>query len=143
MKSFAFIGVKIIFLIALPLLSIAQAQTKHGMKLVWNDEFDYNGLPDSNKWSYEDGFIRDGEKEFYTTKRLENAKVGNGVLTITAKKEEFANYNYAYYKRLMSKERYFSELIKYPKQFRGKTSDSIPAWVKNRYDSLTHYTSAS
>ncbi|HBK95372.1 MAG TPA: glycoside hydrolase, partial [Porphyromonadaceae bacterium] len=22
-------------------------------QLIWNDEFDYNGLPDSAKWSYD------------------------------------------------------------------------------------------
>ncbi|PWK77730.1 glycosyl hydrolase family 16 [Mucilaginibacter oryzae] len=144
MKNRVFVLAKLIFIVVfLPWLNIASAQTKRGMKLVWHDEFDYNGLPDSNKWTYEDGFIRDGEKEFYTKNRVENAKVGNGLLTITARKEEFVNYNYAYYKGLMSKERYFSELIKYPKQFRGKAADSIPAWVRNRYDSLAHYTSAS
>lgn len=63
-------------------------------KLIWSDEFNYTGLPDSAKWGYEHGFIRNNEKQYYTYKRKENAFVNNGVLTITAKKENFANEKY-------------------------------------------------
>lgn len=60
-------------------------------KLVWSDEFNYTGLPDSSKWSYNvggDGW-GNNEKQFYTEKRQENASVKNGLLTITAIKESF------------------------------------------------------
>ena len=43
-----------------------------GWKLVWSDEFDYQGLPDKTKWDYETGFIRNHESQFYTRARLEN-----------------------------------------------------------------------
>jgi beta-glucanase (GH16 family) len=112
-------------------------------KLVWSDEFNYNGLPDSNKWSFEEGNVRDGESEYYTKNRLANARVANGVLTITARKEEFVNPHFADFKKTQRGQKYFTELMKYPKQFRNKPVDSVPAWVKNRYDSLAHYTSAS
>lgn len=62
------------------------AQTK---TLVWSDEFDYNGHPDPQKWNYEEGFVRNKEAQFYTKGRLENAKVTEGNLIITARKEIF------------------------------------------------------
>jgi beta-glucanase (GH16 family) len=64
--------------------------------LVWQDEFDKNGLPDSQKWSFDvggNGFGND-EEQYYTKDRLENAKVENGKLIITARREHFQESNY-------------------------------------------------
>ncbi len=65
-------------------------------KLVWADEFNYKGLPDSSKWNYDVGGDGWGnhELEFYTAKRLENARVGNGLLTIEARKENYKGMQY-------------------------------------------------
>lgn len=63
-------------------------------KLVWADEFDKPGLPDPAKWTYEEGFIRNREAQFYTCGRAENARVENGVLVIEARREKFLNPNY-------------------------------------------------
>jgi beta-glucanase (GH16 family) len=60
-----------------------------GYKLVWSDEFDYQGLPDPAKWDYEEGYVRNNEAQFYTRARQENARVENGVLVIEARKEHF------------------------------------------------------
>ncbi|SKB26035.1 Glycosyl hydrolases family 16 [Parapedobacter luteus] len=64
----------------------------------WSDEFDYEGLPDESKWSYDVGSENNGwgnnELQYYTEKRLENAQVGNGVLTITAIKEDYEGLNF-------------------------------------------------
>ncbi len=56
----------------------------------WYDEFDYEGLPDPAKWGYDIGGHGWGNNElqFYTD-RIENAAVANGVLTITARRENF------------------------------------------------------
>ena len=62
-----------------------------GWRLVWADEFNYQGLPDPKKWDYEEGFIRNGEPQYYTRGRLENARVENGTLIIEARKEPFRN----------------------------------------------------
>ncbi len=64
--------------------------------LVWSDEFNYNGLPDSTKWGYDVGADGWGnnEKQAYYAKRLQNASVENGVLSITAIKESFEGANY-------------------------------------------------
>jgi len=56
-------------------------------KLIWSDEFDYTGLPDPAKWSYERGLIRNHELQFYTEGRRENARVENQRLIIEARKE--------------------------------------------------------
>jgi beta-glucanase (GH16 family) len=60
-------------------------------KLVWSDEFDYTGLPNTNKWDFEEGFIRNSEKQYYTRERKENVRVENGVLLIEGRKESFKN----------------------------------------------------
>lgn len=54
-------------------------------KLVWADEFEQPGLPDPAKWTYEEGFIRNNEAQFYTRARPENARVENGKLIIEAR----------------------------------------------------------
>jgi beta-glucanase (GH16 family) len=59
---------------------------KEFTKLVWSDEFDNSGKPDSSKWNYELGFIRNNEMQYYTN-RLENARVENGILIIEARQE--------------------------------------------------------
>lgn len=60
-------------------------------KLVWSDEFDKPGLPDATKWTFETGFIRNDEQQYYTRERKENARVENGMLVIEARKEHFPN----------------------------------------------------
>jgi beta-glucanase (GH16 family) len=62
--------------------------------LVWSDEFDYKGLPDPKRWGYEVGFIRNNEKQFYTEARKENARVEDGMLIITARKEAYEDAEY-------------------------------------------------
>jgi beta-glucanase (GH16 family) len=59
-------------------------------KLVWSDEFDKPGLPDTSRWAYEFGYLRNGERQFYTRERRENARVENGMLVIEARKERYA-----------------------------------------------------
>jgi len=53
--------------------------------LIWSDEFDYTGAPDSNKWSYEVGYQRNNEAQYYTENRLENVRVENGALVLEAR----------------------------------------------------------
>ncbi len=53
--------------------------------LVWSDEFNKDGMPDTGKWSYEHGYIRNHEKQYYTVARKENASVTDGHLVIEAR----------------------------------------------------------
>ena len=64
-----------------------------GYKLVWQDEFAYRGLPDTKKWNYEVGYVRNKEKQYYTKARLENAMVTKGNLAITARQDGFENHD--------------------------------------------------
>ncbi len=59
--------------------------------LVWSDEFNINGTPDSTKWRFETGFARNEEAQWY---QKENAICRDGNLVITGKKEHRANPNY-------------------------------------------------
>jgi beta-glucanase (GH16 family) len=65
-------------------------------KLVWADEFDRPGLPDSTKWKYDVGGNGWGNNElqYYTPRRVENARVENGKLIIEARKELYQGKNY-------------------------------------------------
>ena len=70
--------------------------TSTSLKLVWSDEFNYLGLPDSTKWSYDVGGNGWGnnEAQFYTKADIKNAVVGNGFLSIIARKEKRENKEY-------------------------------------------------
>ena len=70
------------------------AAERTGWRLVWSDEFNYRGLPNPEKWAYEEGFVRNAEMQYYTKERLENARVEDGKLIIECRKEKFANPKY-------------------------------------------------
>jgi beta-glucanase (GH16 family) len=61
-------------------------------KLVWADEFNYQGLPDAAKWDYEQGYVRNNELQFYVKARLENSHVENGQLTIEAREDNYQGH---------------------------------------------------
>ncbi len=67
-------------------------------QLVWQDEFDYTGLPDSTKWQFDTEGNAAGwgnnEAQYYTEADSSNAWVENGILKITAKKESFEGKDY-------------------------------------------------
>ena len=74
--------------------------TESGPQLIWSDEFNIDGAPDTSKWGYDlgDGCPGNcgwgnGEKEYYTN-RSDNVKVENGVLKIIAKKENYQGSEY-------------------------------------------------
>lgn len=70
-------------------------------RLLWSDEFDYEGLPDSTRWTYDVG---DGcpnlcgwgnsELQYYTRAVKKNARVENGRLIIEAHKEKAGGSEY-------------------------------------------------
>jgi beta-glucanase (GH16 family) len=68
-------------------LAPAQAAVP-GYALVWADEFDRNGDPDPNSWTYERGFVRNLELQWY---QPQNARVADGRLVIEARRERVAN----------------------------------------------------
>ncbi len=73
------------------ILSINTIKAQAGYELVWADEFNKDGAPDSTNWRYEKGFVRNEEDQWY---QPENAYCKNGFLIIEAKKETRPNPNY-------------------------------------------------
>ncbi len=67
-----------------------EPEVKAEYKLVWEDEFDGAGSPDTSKWGYENGFIRNEEEQYYTD-RTENARLEDGFLILEAHKEKIDN----------------------------------------------------
>ena len=94
------------FLLAITFLStVATGQTvnsylpdsssptvKPGMQLVFSEEFNYVGKPDSTIWNYETGYVRNHELQWY---QAENANCSNGCLLIEGKRADFPNPAYS------------------------------------------------
>lgn len=82
--------------------ALTPRQSAPAPQLVWGDEFDYTGLPDSTRWDYD---IGDGcpqlcgwgnnELQVYTARRPENARVENGQLIIEAHRESLQGRAYS------------------------------------------------
>lgn len=63
-------------------------------ELVWSDEFDYEGAPDSTKWGYDTGGSGWGNNELQYYTAGENVIVKDGLCTIEARKEDYKNSAY-------------------------------------------------
>ena len=90
-------------LLSFSLITFAQ-QLPIKWKLVWSDEFNNKGLPDSSKWNYDVGGHGWGNNElqYYNSGRLTNARVQRGKLIIEAHKENWKDKKYTS-ARLVSK----------------------------------------
>ena len=103
-------------------------QKENGYELVWYDEFDYKGLPDSTKWNYDTEGNDEGwgnrELQFYTEAREENACVENGTLLITAQKQDFQGKEYTS-ARLISNAHWKYGRI----EVRAKLPDGVGTWT--------------
>jgi beta-glucanase (GH16 family) len=62
-----------------------------GMTLIWSDEFNADGKPDSANWRFEKGFARNQELQWY---QPDNAFCKGGILVIEARKEKIKNAKY-------------------------------------------------
>lgn len=73
--------------------SSSQASTgaPAGYQLVWQDEFDKPGLPDSSKWNYDNEANATGwynnELQYYAVAKTDFSQVKDGKLIITARKQ--------------------------------------------------------
>ena len=85
-------------LITLLIVNCAKAQIFEKKKikavLLWADEFNGTGLPDSSKWGYEVGLVRNSEKQYYTLQRTQNVRQEAGNLVIESRKEDFSGAKY-------------------------------------------------
>ncbi|GAB3950915.1 hypothetical protein GCM10028805_29930 [Spirosoma harenae] len=67
------------------------AQADTAWKLVWADEFIVAGPPNPQNWTFETGFVRNREIQWY---QPDNARCENGMLIIEGRREQKPNPNY-------------------------------------------------
>ena len=85
------------FVLAAALLSMRAVAQQSGMtesrayRLVWSDEFSRPGAPDTSVWSFERGFVRNHEDQWY---QPQNAYCKRGKLVIEAKRVHLPNPGY-------------------------------------------------
>jgi len=94
--------------------------------LLWADEFDTPGLPNSSRWGYDlgAGGWGNNEVQFYTN-RIENAVVSGGTLKINAIKEPFSGSPFTS-ARMLSKNKFS---FKYGKiEARAKVPVGVGTW---------------
>jgi beta-glucanase (GH16 family) len=82
------------------LIILMSCEQEGSQSLVWSDEFDYTGTPDTTKWNYDlgDGCPNvcgggNNEAEYYT-KDSKNVRVENGLLIIEAHKDSLGGKAY-------------------------------------------------
>jgi beta-glucanase (GH16 family) len=97
-----------------------------GYNLVWNDEFNKNGKPNSEFWSFENGFKRNNELQWY---QEENAICKDGILTITAQREQVKNPNYDYTSKEWRKTRAFGNYTSASINTKG-----LKSWKYGRFE---------
>jgi beta-glucanase (GH16 family) len=97
-----------------------------GMTLVWSDEFNIDGKPDTSAWRYEKGFVRNNELQWYTS---DNAICSGGVLLIEGKKEKHSNPNFRQGSTDWRTSREFIQYTSSSIQTRGKKQ-----WMYGRFE---------
>lgn len=86
---------KLFILIFSVLLFTSGCMNKSAPRLMWGDEFNYTGTPDTTKWSYDLGGHGWGNNELqYYTNNSKNVRVENGNLIIEARKDSLENRAY-------------------------------------------------
>lgn len=94
--------------------------------LIWSDDFDVDGAPNSENWGYNVGAGGWGNNESqYYTDRTDNAVVSEGTLKIIAKSESFSGSNYTS-ARLLSKDKF--DFIYGRVDIRAKLPEGAGTW---------------
>lgn len=92
---------KYFIILSILLISSCSLGTENNTyNLVWSEEFDYSGQPDTAKWSYDTGdgcpdLCGWGNNELqYYTNRIKNIRVQDGYLIIEAHRENYKSREY-------------------------------------------------
>ncbi|MCX6630811.1 MAG: glycoside hydrolase family 16 protein [Candidatus Solibacter sp.] len=102
------------------------AAAQPALKLVWSDEFDRPGPPDPARWTYETGFVRNQELQWY---QAANAWCENGLLIIEARREHRANPNYLTASPDWKRMREFAEYTS-----TSLTTKGVQSWRYGRFE---------
>lgn len=95
-KSYIFVAICLICMIT-SILKAQQARSNSNsnssteFKLVWSDEFNKDGRPDPDNWTYERGFVRNQELQWY---QPDNARCENSLLIIEGRRQHKQNPRY-------------------------------------------------
>jgi beta-glucanase (GH16 family) len=108
------------------LATSALAQPADGWKLVWGDEFDKDGRPDPAKWTYERGFVRNLELQWY---QPENAWCEEGMLIVEGRRERKPNPGYVAGSTNWKTSREFAEYTS-----SSLTTKGIASWTYGRLE---------
>ena len=95
-------------------------------KLVWSDEFDKDGPPDPCNWTYERGFVRNQELQWY---QPENARCENGLLIIEGRRERKQNPRYNPESNDWKANREFAEYTS-----ASMTTRRLHSWMYGRFE---------
>jgi len=95
----------------------ADTNTDGGYVLVWADEFNKDGKPDTRNWIYEKGFVRNKELQWY---QQDNASCKNGMLVIEGRRERVLNPDYNAKSSSWGKKRKYAEYTSACIKTRGK-----------------------
>lgn len=104
----------------------AAAQASPEWKLVWSDEFDKDGTPDAAKWTYEKGFVRNQELQWY---QPENARCEKGLLIIEGRRERKKNPDYKPESLFWKTNREYAEYTS-----SSLTTKGIASWRYGRFE---------
>lgn len=96
------------------------------LQLVWADEFEIDGAPDPMNWTYERGFARNRELQWY---QRQNAYCQGGRLVIEGRRERRENPNYEAGSRNWKTQRKFAEYTSASLTTRG-----LQSWKYGRFE---------
>ena len=115
-----------LILLMTSIIAAQEIPTSTEYELVWSDEFNIDGRPDPNNWTYENGFVRNEELQWY---QPENARCENGLLIIEGRRGRKTNPDY----------RPGSDNWKQSREFAEYTSSSLTtrrlhSWMYGRFE---------
>lgn len=97
-----------------------------GFELVWADEFTGTGAPDPKNWTFERGFVRNLESQWY---RPDNARQADGFLIIEARRERVVNPRFHRASSDWTRNRQFAEYTSASLTTRG-----LRSWQYGRFE---------
>ena len=103
-----------------------RAPESEGWKLVWADEFEKDGPPDPRNWTYEIGFVRGRQLQWY---QPDNARCQNGLLIIEGRHERKRNPNYVPNSKHRQEKREFADYTS-----SSLTSEGLHSWRYGRFE---------
>ncbi|MHC4556358.1 MAG: cellulase family glycosylhydrolase [Planctomycetota bacterium] len=110
-----------------PLEDASKNERSHaGYKLIWADEFDKDGRPDPCNWTYERGFVRNRELQWY---QPENARCENGLLIIEGRRQRKQNPRHKPNNRSWRQDREYAEYTSASLTTRG-----LHNWMYGRFE---------